>query len=57
MDGAPDQRGRPETTGNLELFKSSCYVGIVAPRPSRKNKSAARVGHPDFAGSGERPIG
>jgi hypothetical protein len=30
----------------LGSFPSSCHVGIVPSHPSRKNKDAARVGHP-----------
>jgi hypothetical protein len=30
----------------FESPRSSCHVGIVLSHPSRKNKDAARVGHP-----------
>jgi hypothetical protein len=38
----------------LKHFHRSLNAGIVLSHPSRKNKDAARVGHPDFFLTQER---
>ena len=42
-------------SARLEQFHRSCDTGVVLSHPSRKNKDAARVGHPSFLDSLREP--